>query len=111
MSALFVATSCLAIYLIFLIPPSADVLFPTFDHVHAHGEYPDGLPIERVYTGNAVLDHILTGLAGFFSLAVDGKDEATRLFTMWFIVQLAGVLVFSFWESGRAGGTWSLAQL
>ena len=110
-SILFLATSCLAIYLIFLIPPSSKVLFPTFDYVHEHGQYPDGVPVEREYTGIGWLDHTLTGLGGFFSAAVDGKDEATRLFTVWFVAQLSVVLVFAFWESGRAGGTWSLVQV
>lgn len=102
---LFASISCLAIILIFVIPPSSKILFPAFDQVRATGAYPDGVPIRREYTGNVILDFIFTGLAGFFSAAVDGKDEATRRFCLWFLPQLCGVLVFCYWEAGRAKGS------
>ncbi|KAF7790140.1 hypothetical protein EIP86_001092 [Pleurotus ostreatoroseus] len=68
----------------------------------ATGSYPDGLPLRRSYTGITILDFVFTGLAGFFSAAVDGKDEATCLFCLWFLPQLSGILTFCYWEAGRA---------
>lgn len=88
--------------LIYLIPPSTQILFPAFQHVRDTGTYPDGLTIRRNYTGIRLLDEVFTGLAGFFSAAVDGEDEATRMFCLWFLPQLCGILVFLYWEAGRA---------
>ena len=96
------AISCLAVILIFLIPPSSQILFPAFTLARQTGSYPDGLPLRRSYTGITVLDFVFTGLAGFFSAAVDGKDEATCLFCLWFLPQLSGILTFCYWEAGRA---------
>ena len=103
-ASLFVSISVLAVVLIYLIPPSSKILFPAFDYVQATGAYPDGVTIRRKYTGNVVLDYIFTGLAGLFSAAVDGNDEATHMFCLWFMPQLCGVLVFCYWEAGRGKG-------
>lgn len=99
---LFATISWVAIVLIFLIPPSSQILFPAFTFARQTGAYPDGLPLRRRYTGISVLDFVFTGLAGFFSAAVDGKDEATYLFCLWFLPQLCGILTFCYWEAGRA---------
>lgn len=101
MSAVFVAMSVAAFVLIYLTPPFTNVLFPAFTSVRETGTYPDGLTIRRTYTGVKILDEMCTGLAGFFGAAVDGHDEATRMFCLWFLPQLCGILVFLYWEAGR----------
>ncbi|KIP02313.1 hypothetical protein PHLGIDRAFT_122568 [Phlebiopsis gigantea 11061_1 CR5-6] len=97
----FTFLSTASFILIYLIPPSADVLFPAFQYVRDTGTYPDGLEIRRSYTGVTVLDEMCTGLAGFFSAAVDGHDEATRMYCLWFLPQLVSILVFLYWEASR----------
>lgn len=100
---LFFLMSIASFVLIYLLPPSTHILFPAFEHVRETGKYPDGLSIRRTYTGVKALDEIFTGLAGFFSAAVDGKDEATRMFCLWFLPQLSVILVFLYWEAARTG--------
>lgn len=97
----FCVLSVATFVLIYLTPPSTQILFPAFEHVRKTGTYPDGLTIRRTYTGVRVLDEIFTGLAGFFSAAVDGQDEATRMFCLWFLPQLLPVLAFLYWEATR----------
>ena len=101
MAIRFTCLSVASFALIYLIPPSTDILFPAFQHVRDTGTYPDGLKIRRSYTSIPALDEMFTGLAGFFSAAVDGHDDATRMFCLWFIPQLCSVLVFLYWEAGR----------
>ena len=91
----------LAMIMIYLIPPSSQVLFPAFAQVRETGFYPDGLPVRRTYTGIYVIDEMCTGLAGLFSAASDGRDFATHLFCLWFLPQLCAVLTFIYWEAGK----------
>ena len=98
---LLAATSVLAVIQIYLIPPS-QTLFAAFAVVRKTGLYPDGLVVRRRYIGVSALDEIFTGLAGFFSAAADGRDTATHLFCLWFLPQLCGLLVFLYWEAGKA---------
>ncbi|KAI0340994.1 hypothetical protein BDW22DRAFT_1430626 [Trametopsis cervina] len=105
LAAAFVA----AFTMIYLIPPSSQILFVAFAQVRETGFYPDGLPVRRQYTGVYLLDEMFTGLAGLFSAASDGRDPATHLFCLWFLPQLCGVLVFIYWEAGKAE-TFSIIQ-
>jgi hypothetical protein len=95
------AISLLAVYLIFLIPPSSVDLFPQSTLAYDAGTYPDGLALRRHYTGLYLLDRVLAGFGGFFALVADGTDVAIWLFCVWFLPQLCAVLVFSYWEAGR----------
>jgi hypothetical protein len=94
--------SFLAIVLIFIIPPSSLVLIPAASHAWKTGYYPDGLPLRRSYTGFMPLDLVFMVYGGVFGAAVDGNDEATRMFCLWFLPQLCTILAFSYWEAGRA---------
>ena len=106
-SRLLLATSCLAVYLIFVLPLSSSDLSSTSDALHTRHGFSDDAPIERNHTEEKALDGILTAL----SAVVDGRDEALRLFMVWFMAQQPAVLVFSFWESMRAGGNRSLVTV
>jgi hypothetical protein len=88
----FMTLSMAAFVLIYLLPPSTHTLFPAFAYVRTKGRYPDGTLIRRMYTGIGWLDEVFIGLAGFFGATVDGKDEATRIFCLWFIPQLCTIL-------------------
>ncbi|GJE93573.1 hypothetical protein PsYK624_097320 [Phanerochaete sordida] len=92
----------LAVVLIFAIPPSSLVLIPTAAEAWKTGWLPDGLPLRRFYTGFVPLDFIFMVYGGVFGAAVDGTDEATHRFCMWFLPQLCTVLLFTYWEAGRA---------
>lgn len=103
-TALLASIWLLAVVLIFMIPSFTQVLAPAFEQARQTGMFPDGVPVRTQWIGNAVLDFVFTGLAGFFSATVDGKDEATRRFFQWFCPQLLGPLVFCYWEAGRGRG-------
>ncbi|EKM51197.1 uncharacterized protein PHACADRAFT_151791 [Phanerochaete carnosa HHB-10118-sp] len=92
----------LAVVLIFIIPPSSLVLIPTAVSAWKTGWLPDGLPLRRFYTGFVPLDFIFMVYGGVSGAAVDGNDEATHLFCLWFLPQLCTVLLFTYWEAGRA---------
>ena len=94
--------SVLALVLIFVIPPSSLILIPTAANAWKTGWLPDGLPLRRFYTGFSPLDLVFMVYGGVFGAAVDGNDEATHLFCLWFLPQLSTVLLFTYWESGRA---------
>ncbi|KIP05047.1 hypothetical protein PHLGIDRAFT_168220 [Phlebiopsis gigantea 11061_1 CR5-6] len=81
---------------------SYSTLIPAFYHAWKTGFYPDGLPLRRSYTGIVPLDLIFVAYGGFFGAAVDGNDEATHQFCLWFLPQLCTLLVFAYWEAGRA---------
>ena len=91
-----------AILLIFVIPPSSQTLIPAFYRAWETGFYPDGLPLRRSYIGITIVDLIFMAYGGFFGAAVDGNDEATHRFCLWFLPQLCTLLVFAYWEAGRA---------
>ncbi|KAI0084385.1 hypothetical protein BDY19DRAFT_536251 [Irpex rosettiformis] len=94
--------SALAIYLVFLIPPSSADLVPEALSAYDNGAYPDGLYLRKHYTGIPILDRIFSAYGGFFALVVDGRDQAMWLFCVWFLPQLCGVLIFCYWEADRA---------
>lgn len=96
------AISTLAVILIFLIPPSSLTLVPAAAYAWQTGFYPDGFPLRRKYTGFAPMDLVLMIYGGAFSAATDGNDEATHRFCLWFLPQLCSLLVFTYWEAGRA---------
>lgn len=91
-----------AVILIFAIPPSSQKLIPAFYHAWKTGFYPDGLPLRRTYTGIALVDLVFMAYGGFFGAAVDGNDEATHRLCLWFLPQLCAMLIFAYWEAGRA---------
>lgn len=97
---LLTALSVLAFIQIFLISP-ARPLFEGFGQVKRTGALPDGVSVRRRYTGSDIVDGELIGLAGFFSAISDGRDIATYLFSLWFLPQLCGLLVFVYWEAGK----------
>ncbi|GJE93619.1 hypothetical protein PsYK624_097790 [Phanerochaete sordida] len=103
---LFLLLAPAAFGLIYFTPPARRVLLPTFAHVRATRAYPDGPALRTVYTGLPPLDALLAALVAFFSATVDGADEPTRLFCVWFVPQLAPLLVLLHWEAGRVGGGW-----
>lgn len=100
--ATLASISAIAIYLIFLIPPSSIDLFPESISAYDKGAYPDGVSLRKHYTGIPLLDRIFAAYGGFFALVVDGKDPAIWLFCVWFLPQLCSVLTFCYWEADRA---------
>lgn len=94
--------ACLAVVLIFAIPPSSQVLIPAAAYAWKTGWYPDGLPLRRSYTGFVPLDLVFMVYGGVFGAAMDGNDEATHRFCIWFLPQLCTLLVFTYWEAGRS---------
>lgn len=98
------ALCAVAVVLIFAIPSFSLVLLPAAVDAWKTGRLPDGLPLRKFYTGFMPLDVVFMAYGGIFSAAVDGRDEATHLFCVWFLPQLCTVLLFTYWEAGRARG-------
>ena len=99
---LLLGTSVSAFYLLFAHPLSKKFLFPVLTRTKLSGVFPDGLHLRRSYTGYRGVDQGLSGIVGCFSLIVDGRDELTWRFGTWFLPQLAPILIFMFWEAGKA---------
>ena len=101
-SALLVATFLFATYLIF-VDPFLSKLSPP-GAVNANNS--TLIEPHDVQVTSSSFEDILTSLTA----VVDGSDEALRIFMLWFVVQLAGVLVFTYWESGRDAPPRSLVR-
>lgn len=100
-SALLAATGFAAFLLLHQSDNSLKEMFPALAAAKETGQLPDGLVVRRTYTGHEVVDDVLTGLAACFGLLVDGRDEATYRFALWFLPQLSPLVVHMYWESGR----------
>ncbi|GJE93616.1 hypothetical protein PsYK624_097760 [Phanerochaete sordida] len=98
---LLAATSLAGVQLMFRSDSSLSAMLPMLTEAKKTGRMPDGAPIRTHYTGNALADDTLTGLVTFFTFLVDGKDPASHRFALWFLPQLAPLLVHMYWEAGR----------
>lgn len=90
------------VQLMFNCEATREELLPLLAPVKATGLTPHGMPVRRYYTGVGLVDDILVGIVGFFSLLVDGEDEATHRFSSWFLPQLSPLLVHMYWETTRS---------
>lgn len=100
--ALLLADSLAAVKLLYTSGPSVSVLIPFLTKAREVGEYHGGIPLRTYYTGIPKLDLNLAGFVGFFSMLVDGRDEASQRFACWFLPQMLPILIFMFWEGGKA---------
>ena len=87
-ASLLLATSYTAFQLMFTSAPTTEKLFPAVIKAKQTGFFPDGMPLRSAYIGSQAFDSKMSSLVGFFSQLVDGKDEASRRFSLWFLSQL-----------------------
>ena len=100
-ASLLLASSYTALQLMFNCTPTIEVLFPILIQAKQTGYFPDGMPLRGAYIGSQAFDNKMSGLVGFFSQLADGKDEASRRFSLWFLAQLPPITVFMLWEAGK----------
>ena len=100
-SVLLAATSFTAVQLLFKSESATKGLFPILAGAKKSGQYPDGISLRTRYTGIEGLDNTLATLVAIFSLLVDGQDKMTHRFVLWFLPQLAPLVVHIYWEAGR----------
>lgn len=101
-SALLLANAFLAVKFMYRSRSATEELVPFTYRVRQSGSYPDGVPVRQNYTGIPAIDLRLAAFAALFGLLVDGKDPATHSFALWFLPQMLPLLVFMFWEGGKA---------
>ncbi|KIP02314.1 hypothetical protein PHLGIDRAFT_130803 [Phlebiopsis gigantea 11061_1 CR5-6] len=100
-ASLLLASSYTAFQLMFKSAPITEILFPTMATAKQNGFFPEGMPLRNAYIGSQAFDSQMTTLVGFFSQLADGKDEASRRFSLWFLAQLPPITVFMLWEAGK----------
>lgn len=100
-TVLLAATSYAGVRLMFQSETSLSAMIPMLTMAKKTGLMPDGEPVRTYYTGVEVLDDILTGLVVFFTLLMDGHDDASHRFSLWFLPQIAPLMVHMYWETTK----------